>query len=76
MSVIIHTIIGVGVYCKVQVQPSIASDLYDGKIRCMYKVVDKTKAIWRYMKALAPQTEASKINWEDKQSAFMWLRLK
>ena len=39
----------VSVFWKVQIQLYIASDPTDGKIRCMYKAVKKTKVIRRYM---------------------------
>ena len=46
---IIHTILGVAVFCKLQIWPAIASDSTDGEIICMYKSVKKTKVIRRYM---------------------------
>ena len=47
--VIIHTLLGVAVFWKVQIQPAIASDSTDGEIRCMYKDVKKNKVIRGYM---------------------------
>ena len=49
VSGIIHTLLGVSVYWKVQIQPAIASDSTDGEIRCMYKALKQTKVIRRYM---------------------------
>ena len=40
---IIHTLLGVAVCWKVQIQPAIASDSTDGEIRCMYKAIKKQK---------------------------------
>ena len=40
VSVIIHTLIGVDFWCKVQIQPSISSDSTDGYIRCMHKATN------------------------------------
>ena len=34
----------------------------------MYKSVNKTKIIWRYMKSLALHTGAPKVNWEYNKS--------
>ena len=56
VSGIIHTLLGVSVCWKVQIQPAIASDSTDGEIRCMYNAVKKTKVIRRYMEALALYT--------------------
>ena len=41
VSGIMHTLFGVAVYWKVQIQASIASDSTDIEIRCMYKAVKK-----------------------------------
>ena len=65
---IIHTVLGVAVCCKVQIQPDIASDSTDGEIRCMYKSVKKTKVIQGYMEALELHTGAPIIHWEDNTS--------
>ena len=34
----------------------------------MYKDVNKTKVIWRYMEALSLQTGAPTVHWEDNTS--------
>ena len=39
----IHTLLGVSVSLKLQIQPAIASDSTDGEIRSMYKYVKKNK---------------------------------
>ena len=56
VSVILHTLIGVAVCCKVQIQPDVASECTGGEIRFMYKAVNKTKVIKRYMEAIALYT--------------------
>ena len=61
---IIHTLLGVAVCWKVQIQPAISSDSTDGEIRCMYKAVKKTKVIRRYMEALALSTGAPTVHWD------------
>ena len=66
---IIHNLIGVSVFWKVQIQPDIASDSTDGEIICMYKSVKKQIVIWRYMEALAIQTGAPIVHWEDNTSS-------
>ena len=35
VSSIIHTLLGIAVFCKLQIQPSISSDSSDGEIICM-----------------------------------------
>ena len=45
VSGIIHTLLGVSVCWKVNIQPDVASDSTHGEIVCMYKAVNKTKAI-------------------------------
>ena len=64
VSVIIHTLIGVTVCWKVQIQPAIASDSTDEETRCMYKYVKKTKVIRRYMEYLALHTGTPTLHWE------------
>ena len=49
ISCIIHTMIGVAVLWKVQIQPAIAYEPNDRKMICMYKYVKETKVIWIYM---------------------------
>ena len=61
---IIHNLLGVTICCKVQIQPSIASDSTYGEIRCKYKAVKKTKVIRRYMEALEFHTGAPTVNCE------------
>ena len=51
VSGIIHTLIGVYVWWKVHIQLAISSDSTDGEIICMYKAVEKTKVIRRYMES-------------------------
>ena len=63
VSGIIHTMFGVAVFWKVQIQPAVASESTDGEIRCMYKAVNKTKVIRRYMEASALHTGASTVHW-------------
>ena len=65
---IIHTLLGVAVCWKVQIQPAIASDSTDGEIRCMYKAVKKTKVIQRYMEDLALYKGAPTVHWDDNTS--------
>ena len=55
---ILHTLIGVAVSWKVQIQPAITSDSTDVEIICMYKDVKKPKFIRRYMEVLALHTGA------------------
>ena len=64
VSGIIHTLLGVAVYWKVHIQLAIASDSTDGEIRYMYKAVNKTKGIRRYMEALSLITGAPKVHWQ------------
>ena len=64
VSGIIHTLLSVAVCWKVRIQPDISSDCTDGEIRCIYKVVKKTKAICSYMEALALYTGAPTVHWE------------
>ena len=65
---IIHTLLGVAVCWKLQIQPAIASDSTDGEIRCIYKAVKKTKVIRRYMEALSLHIGAPTVHWEDSTS--------
>ena len=44
VSVIIHNLLNVAVFWKVQIQPYVASNSVDGEIICIYKAVKKTKA--------------------------------
>ena len=62
---IINTLLGVAVCWKVRIQSSIASDSTDKEIRCMYKAVNKTKFIRRYIEDLALHTGAPTVHWED-----------
>ena len=61
---IIHTLLGVYVYWKLQIQPDIDSNSNYVEIICLYKAVNKTKVILRYMEALEIQTGAPKLHWE------------
>ena len=67
-SVIYHTLLVVSVFWRLQIQLDVASDSTNGKSRCMCKVVKKTKDIRRYMEALALQTGAPTVHWEDNTS--------
>ena len=62
---IIHNLIGVAVICKVQIQPSVASESDYVEMRLMYKYVNKTKEIWRYMEALSLHTGSPTVNLVD-----------
>ena len=64
VSGIIHTLLGVSVWWKVNIQPAIAYDSTGGEIRCVYKSVKKNKFIQRYMEALAFHTSAPTVHWE------------
>ena len=68
VSGIIHNLLGVAVYWKVQIQPDISSEFTDGEIRCMYKTVKKTKVIKRYMEPLELQNGAPTEHWEENTS--------
>ena len=68
VSVIIHTLLGVFVCWKVQIQPAIASYSTDGEITFMYKYVKKIKVIHIYMEALALHTDAPTVHWEGNTS--------
>ena len=68
VSGILHILIGVALWCKLQIQPDIDSNYTDGEIRYMYKAVKKTNAICRYMESLAFHTGATPVHWEDRTS--------
>ena len=59
---ILHTLIGIAVFWKVQIQPAIESESTDGEIKYMYIVVNKNKVIWGYMEALSLNTGAPKVH--------------
>ena len=65
MSWIIHTLLGVDVWLKLYIQPSVASESTDGEIIYMYKCFRENKAIWIYMEALSLHTGTPKLHWED-----------
>ena len=65
VSGIINNIIDVSVLRKFQIQPYVAYDSTDGEIICMYKSVNKTKAIRGYTEALSLHTGSPKVYWED-----------
>ena len=75
MSGIIHTLLGVAVFWKVQIQSAIASDYTDEKI-FMYKYVNNTKAIQCYMEALSLHTGSPTVHWEYNTSLFLWFNPK
>ena len=62
---IIHTILGVYVCWKVQIQPVIASYSTDGEIIYTYKAAKETEVIWRYIEVLSLHTGEPKIHSED-----------
>ena len=62
---IIHTLLGVSVCWKFQIQPLVSYDFTDGKIQCLYKSVNKTKSSHRYMESLGLPTGAPTVYWED-----------
>ena len=68
VSVIIHTLIGFAVFWIVHIQPSVAYDSTYGDIICVYKYINKIKAIHRYMESLALHTGAPTVHWEDNTS--------
>ena len=76
VSGIIHTLIGVSVFWKVQIQPVIASDYTDGEIICMYKAINKAKVIRRYKEDLALHTGAHTVHWEDRKSFIYFVEAK
>ena len=76
VSGIIHTLLGVAVCWKVQIQPAIASESTDGEIRCMYKYVKKTKSIQRYMETLALHNGAPTVHWKDNRHFISFVEAK
>ena len=62
VSVIINTILGVAVFWKVQIKPTVNSESTDGDNRYMYKAVKKIKAIQGCMKYLALHTGAPTVH--------------
>ena len=48
-----NNIIGVSIYGKLYMHHNVASEYTDGEIIYMYKAVNKTKEIWRYIEALS-----------------------
>ena len=68
MSGIKHNLLGVAFFWKVQIHPAIEYHSNGGKLRCMYKSVEKNKVIQRYMEALSLHTGAPTVNWEDNTS--------
>ena len=68
VSVIFCALVGFSVCCKVQIQPAIAYYYADGEIRCMYKAVNKNKAVHRYIESLAIHTGSPTVNWEENTS--------
>ena len=63
-----HTLLGVDVFWKVQIQTDIDSDSTDGWIRYMYKAAKKNKVIQRYMEDLSLHTGSQTVRWEYKNS--------
>ena len=74
--VIIHTLLGVDVLCKVHIQLDVASDSTDGGIICMYKAVNKTEAIRVYMESLALNTGVPTVHWEVNTSCISFVKAK
>ena len=64
VSGIIHTLLGITVSWKLQIQPAVESESTDGEILCMYKDVNKTKSICWYTEAWALHTGAPTVHWE------------
>ena len=63
VSGVIHTLFGVAVWWKVQIQPALASDCTNRETFCMNKAVNKTKVIRRYMESLALNKGSSTVHW-------------
>ena len=57
--------LGVNVFWKLQIQPDISSDSTDVETICIYKVVKKNKAMWRYIEALEFHNGAPKVHWSE-----------
>ena len=68
ISGIIHTLLRVAVFWKLYIQSAVASEFTDGYIIFIYKAVNKTKAIRKYMESLALHTGAPTVNLEDNTS--------
>ena len=66
VSRIVHTILGVDVLCKIQIQPAAYLEYTDGEISYMYKDFKKTKSIGGFMEAWALHTKDPTVHWEDK----------
>ena len=60
----IHTLLGIYVCWKVQIQPAVASDSTDGEIRFMYMAFKKHKDIRRYKKSSEIHMGAPTVHWE------------
>ena len=65
VSRIIHTILGVDVFWKVQIQPAVYLEYTGGGISYMHKYVKKAKAIGRYREELALHTGEPTVHWKD-----------
>ena len=87
VSGIIHTMFGVSVYWKVQIQTAISSDSTDGEIRCMYKATNKkgymeiclslitphccTNSTFRIQKSFISAFEAKRVTLELNRVTFL-----
>ena len=45
VAVIIHTLLGGTICCKLKIQPEVASNYTGDKIQCLYKAVKNTKFV-------------------------------
>ena len=76
VSGIIHTLLDVSVYWKVQIQPAVAPESTYGEIRYMHKAVKKTKAIQKYMESSELHNGVPTLNWEDNKSWISYIQAK
>ena len=67
ISDIVHTLLGIAVFWKVWIQPTVASWSTDVEIRYVYNNVNEAKVIMCYMEALALHTGKTTIYLEDKK---------
>ena len=59
---IIHTLLGVSLFWRVQIQLAVASEYTEGLIKYMYNCVKKTIGIIRYMEFLKLHTTSPTVN--------------
>ena len=65
VSGIIHTLLGVDVYWKLQIKTAITYESTAVEIGCMYKAVEIIKVISRYMEYLALHNGVPTVHWEE-----------